>query len=326
MDIFKVLPYTLSDKLAWNAFNLKAKNGSFLFDRDFMEYHSDRFEDASVLVFKNENVIAIFPANKVQNEIHSHQGLTYGGLVVQNDLYGSDFFSCFKAVLQYFEKLEITEVVIKAMPTIFTSQAAEELQYLAFICEAKLTRCDLHACINFNQPYRVSKSVIRDCNQTLKKLQLQVKKSDDLELFWNTLLIPNLHEAHQAKPVHNLDEILMLKTKFPENISFFGCYQQNDLIGGVVIFETPTVAHCQYISGTKQLNKLLGLSVLMQSVISYYSDKKMYFNFGTSNENQGKNINSGLLTWKEKFGARNVSQPFYSFKTTSYFKIDSILI
>ena len=82
MENYTVKRYQESDYPNWNAFISEAKNATFLFHRDFIEYHKDRFEDFSLMVFDNEKLVAVLPANKVGNEIFSHQGLTYGGLVI----------------------------------------------------------------------------------------------------------------------------------------------------------------------------------------------------------------------------------------------------
>ena len=42
----------------WNAFISTAKNATFLFNRDFMEYHSDRFEDFSLLIFDQDKLVS----------------------------------------------------------------------------------------------------------------------------------------------------------------------------------------------------------------------------------------------------------------------------
>ena len=44
-----------------------------------MDYHKDRFEDYSLMVFKDEKLVAVLPANRVEDKLFSHQGLTYGG-------------------------------------------------------------------------------------------------------------------------------------------------------------------------------------------------------------------------------------------------------
>jgi hypothetical protein len=322
--MFRVKKYEEQDKQLWNFFVQTAKNGTFLFHRDFMDYHAHRFVDHSLLIFLDNKLLGVFVANQNENKIYAHAGLTYGGLIIQNELYTTFYFKIFRAVLNYYNENNFDEIYIKNIPAIFVKQPADEIDYLAFICEANLYRRDLHSTINYLNDYRVSKSVLRDFKSVQNKFSF--KESLDFDIFWNTLLVPNLQEVHQSLPVHSLNEIRYLKQNFSNQIKLFGCYLDQKLIGGVVIFETDTVAHCQYISGTKMFNKLHGLCFLLQNVIAYYENKKAYFNFGISNVNYGKNINEGLLLWKEKFGARAVSQSFYCFKTNSATKIDSILV
>ena len=65
-----------------------------------MEYHQDRFEDASCLVINGKKLVAVFPANINEGAVYSHQGLSYGGLVIQADL---KFKSLYKKTLSIFE-------------------------------------------------------------------------------------------------------------------------------------------------------------------------------------------------------------------------------
>ena len=81
--MIEVRKYNFEDKELWNEFVASAKNATFLFNRNFMDYHKDRFEDYSLLCFKKDRLIAILPANIVGSTLYSHQGLTYGGLVLQ---------------------------------------------------------------------------------------------------------------------------------------------------------------------------------------------------------------------------------------------------
>jgi hypothetical protein len=98
---YSVRQYESEDYAIWNAFVSEAKNATFLFHRDFMEYHRDRFEDFSLLVFKGKKVVALLPANRVENEIHSHQGLTYGGLIYKENLKLASVIDVFLAVLRF---------------------------------------------------------------------------------------------------------------------------------------------------------------------------------------------------------------------------------
>ena len=97
-----VEPYNLSYKTKWNEFVSKSKNSTFLFNRDFMDYHSKRFEDNSLLIFDDSGLIALFPANRNRNTIISHQGLTYGGVLVKNETKFLGYLEIFKKILEHY--------------------------------------------------------------------------------------------------------------------------------------------------------------------------------------------------------------------------------
>ena len=44
-----IVKYNHNMKAEWDAFVKTSKNGTFLFMRDYMEYHNDRFIDYSLL-------------------------------------------------------------------------------------------------------------------------------------------------------------------------------------------------------------------------------------------------------------------------------------
>ena len=59
--------YKDSYKADWNDFIDSSKNSTFLFNRNFMDYHSDRFEDFSLMVYDKSELIAILPLNIIKN-------------------------------------------------------------------------------------------------------------------------------------------------------------------------------------------------------------------------------------------------------------------
>lgn len=52
--------YTQNDKPLWNAFNAESKNGLFMFDRDYMDYHSDRFVDNSLMFYEMSVCMCVY--------------------------------------------------------------------------------------------------------------------------------------------------------------------------------------------------------------------------------------------------------------------------
>jgi len=290
-----------------------------------MSYHSDRFEDYSLMIYDDKKLIAVLPANRVEAKVHSHQGLTYGGLIYAKALKTTTYIACFKAILKYLEAQGITHLHLKALPHIFLNNAEHDpLDYICFKLGIKPTRLDLHATINMN--YKMYSNSRKEGVKRAQKHQLIVKESDTFDDFWTQILIPNLREKHQIKPVHTLEEITHLKTKFPNHIRQFNVYHNTDIVAGVTIFEMKHIAHCQYISSNNERSTLGSLDLLHHHLIEHVYADKRYFNFGISNVNNGEQINEGLLFWKEGFGARSVSQKFYTIPTETHERLDTIFV
>lgn len=325
MKNYTVRKYQPEDYSKWNAFIGNAKNATFLFHRDFMEYHKDRFEDYSLIVLDGENWVAILPANVVGNEIFSHQGLTYGGLIYTNKLKQFSVISALKTTLSFLEKNQISKLTIKCVPSIYADFPADELLYSLFLSEAKLVRRDSLSVIDLQKGFHISKGRMEGVAKGIKS-DLKVIEKTDFEDFWNEILIPNLERKHNAKPVHSLEEIKFLHSKFPKNIRQFNVYKEDKIVAGTTIFESKNVVHSQYISANECKNEIGSLDFLHHYLITEIFKEKTFFDFGISNENQGKKLNNGLSFWKESFGARTIVQDFYEVKTKNFIKLENILI
>ena len=55
MNKITIRNYNETDFEAWNQMVSEAKNSTFLFDRRFMEYHQERFQDFSLMDFNKKN-------------------------------------------------------------------------------------------------------------------------------------------------------------------------------------------------------------------------------------------------------------------------------
>lgn len=324
MKNYSVKQYQESDYGSWNTFVGQAKNAAFLFHRDFMEYHKSRFEDFSLMVFDGEKLIAILPANRAGEIVYSHQGLTYGGLVYKENLKLASVIQIFKAVLFYLNKNKITKIQLKTLPFIYHKKPAEELNYALFLAEARLIRRDTLAVIDLSKPFQFSKIRKRGIQKGLSN-DLIIKEENNFESFWNQILIPNLESRHNAEPVHTLEEIQLLKSLFDKNIRQFNVYFNEQIVAGTTIFESENVAHCQYISKYEEHENLGSLDFLYDYLISDVFAHKGFFDFGISNENQGKTLNNGLSYWKESFGANIFVHDFYEVATDHFSKLENVL-
>jgi hypothetical protein len=321
---YTVKRYQKRDYVNWNAFISQAKNATFLFHRDFMDYHKDRFEDHSLMVYKSEKLVAILPANRVEDVVYSHQGLTYGGLVYGKNLKLATVILVFKAILFYLNENEIAKIQLKTLPSIYHNKPAEELNYALFLADAQLIRRDTLAVIDLSKSFHFSKIRERGIQKGIKN-ELIIKEESCFESFWKQILIPNLESKHNAEPVHTLDEIQLLKGHFVNNIRQFNVYYNDKIVAGTTIFESDNVAHCQYISKFEQEENLGSLDFLYNHLIKNVFVHKRYFDFGISNENQGKILNEGLSYWKESFGTSTIVHDFYEVTTSHFSKLENVL-
>lgn len=325
MKNYTIRPYTSDDFALWNAFISNAKNATFLFHRNFMEYHKHRFEDFSLLVFDGKNLVSVIPANRIGERVYSHQGLTYGGFVFDVKIKLGEVIAITQSVLQFLHQKGTSTFQIKLIPSIYNHYFSEEIEYALFLTKAKLIRRDCLSVIDLSKPFSITKTR-KESIRRGEKNNLVIKEELEFDLFWNEILIPNLNKKHNAKPVHTAAEIAKLQQNFPENIRHFNVYHEDRIVAGTTIFITDTVAHPQYISGNPQKNELGSLDYLYHHLIANVFTGKHFFDIGPSHEENGTKINEGLLFWKESFGAKTTVQDFYEVETAAFNLLDDILI
>ena len=318
--------YNETDFEAWNKLVSESKNGTFLFDRNFMDYHKHKFQDFSLMIYNEENkLIAIMPAHRIGDEVYSHLGLTYGGIIIKKDLRLTVFFEVFSEILKFLFKEGIYFLHWKEVPYFYHSYPSDEWKYLAFVTEAELYRRDMCSVINLKEQFVFSKTVVRYA-KNVDKQGFIYRKSEEWDVFWKEILVPELDFYHHVLPAHNLEEIFYLSSKFRDNIHLYTVYSGNEMVGGTVLFIDKNVVHCQYISVKSKFREKKVLDFLFYKLIKEDFKDYDYFDFGISNEENGRKTNMGLLYWKEGFGARGVSQDFYKISTQNFSLIEKMFL
>ncbi|PYE16608.1 acetyltransferase (GNAT) family protein [Paraburkholderia silvatlantica] len=308
--MIKVTRYTSEDKARWDQFVSESRNATFLLLRDYMDYHSTRFIDHSILVHDAKGaLLALLPANQHDGTLQSHGGLTYGGVISAASMTTPTMLEVFDAVVLYLREQEFKRLTYKTIPSIYHRYPAEEDRYALFRLDARLTRRDVLSVIAQDSRIPFQKRRQRRIAQATK-LALEIRTAGEFGPFW-AILEENLAAAHGVKPVHTLDEIQMLAKRFPQNIRLHVCLEESNVVAGVVVFDTGQVAHMQYISTSLRGRETGALDLLFATLIERDYAQRAYFDFGISNEDNGRHLNVGLIEQKEGFGARAVVHDFY---------------
>ena len=214
-------------------------------------------------------------------------------------------------ISELYREMGLRHLRYKAIPHIYHIVPSADDLYALFRLGAVRYRCDLSAAIDLDHPRKPSKLRLRDLRKAQRAGVSVTFGPEYLEPFW-AVLEANLMTKYNTQPVHTLEEITYLQSRFPEQIRCIVGIVGHRVLAGVVLFQTPRVMHVQYSASTPEGNSL-GAST---AVIDYAMEKgadlgARYFDFGVSNEQEGRILNEGLYRFKTSFGAGGVAQEFY---------------
>ena len=305
--------YRREDKELWNSFVSKARNATFLFDRNYMDYHADRFDDNSFMFYHKGKLKAVLPANVAGDTLYSHQGLTYGGLLLDKKATVEDVLECFDSLNSWLRENGISKVVYKALPWIYQQYPSEEDLYaLTWKCKALLISRNIASTIVIDNKLKFAESRKSGIRKALS-LNIEVGESNDVDGFWH-VLEDNLGNRYNAKPVHTASEMKLLMSRFPNNIRLYVAKMNGEIVGGTLIYVTPQVVHTQYISASVEGKKHGALDLLFDYIINKVYANCRYFDFGKSTEQGGAYLNEPLIFQKEGFGGRGVCYDWYQWE------------
>ncbi|HSE23150.1 MAG TPA: GNAT family N-acetyltransferase [Pyrinomonadaceae bacterium] len=313
LEIYRYLP---ENKSEWDRFVRGSRNGTFLFLRDYMDYHADRFPDFSLMV-RQENgaLFAVLPATLKDTTLSSHAGLTYGGFVYDEQMKTSSMLNLFDCLKSFLRQHEVTRVVYKPVPHIYHRIPSEEDLYGLFRNGAVVTRRDVSSTIQLKNRLAFSKGR-RYALKQAERNGLNVESSTDFKSFMD-LESETLEANHNIQPVHSGEEMTLLATRFPDNIKLHLAYHDSEIVAGVITYETARVAHAQYIAANDRGKQMGALDRIINHLIESYGTAKEYFDFGISTENNGTFLNAGLMANKESFGARAIVYDSYELEISS---------
>lgn len=302
--------YTPSLSAEWDDIVAASRNGTFLHKRAYMDYHASRFNDASLIARDSRGrAIALLPAHSCGDAVASHRGLTYGGWLMTMRADAAAMLEIWNMTAELYRSHGFRELFYRPAPHIYHKYPAEEDLYALFRAGGRLDSTLISSVIATANAPRFDETR----RQGVRKAEaagVTVGESDDWAAFWD-ILTDLLAERHNAAPVHSLAEITMLQARFPDNIKLYTATVDGRIIGGTVLYITDTVAHTQYVATTAQGRDLNALPLLYSRLLEQYSHLP-YFDFGTSNEDAGRILNTGLIAQKQAYGARAIIYPSFT--------------
>ncbi len=306
----KILRYNNAWRSNWDKLVDQSAQGTFLHKRGYLEYHADRFVDYSLIAIDDKDrLVAALPAS-LDSEgrvVKSHGGLTYGGWITDPKRVNANvMLELFGLSLDLMKEDGIAKLIYRPVPTIYHRYPAEDDMYALFRNGATVDAVNISTAIDLAHPLSFDQNA-RRCVKFAQQSGVIIDNDSQLDRYWE-MLSALLQDKYHTRPVHSLDEMRLLVNRFPDNIKLHTVSASSgEIVAGVLIYLTPTVAHCQYIATTNKGRDLKALPLLFKHLIQVYTPLVRYFDFGTSNEDSGRYLNAGLLRQKAGMGGRGIA-------------------
>lgn len=315
--MIRIVQYTNLQTEEWDSFVRASKNGTFLFERGFMDYHAHRFKDCSLMFYDDEELIGLFPANwdEQSQTVWSHQGLSYGGLIYTTDATEQKTIEMLHGLMTWYKDyLQAKTLIYKPIPYIYSDCAAQEDLYALWRAGARIKGRSVSSVVTTANPLKIRKLRQRGAQKAIDAgLYIEKMNEEDWDALkdFMDILAEVLWTHHHVRPVHSFEEMQLLMSRFPQQIKLYMVRKETAIIAGCIVFRTKQVAHIQYIASNEEGRRCGALDLLFRHLIVERFKQVPFVDFGISTENWGTYLNEGLIFQKEGFGARAVCYDIY---------------
>jgi len=293
-----------ADAAVWDAFVRASRNGVFLFERAYMDYHADRFADASLVVEDERGaIVALLPAHLEGDAVVSHGGLSFGGLVLAERSGVQQAIDALDAIIVALRGSGAARLVYRPVPHLYHRLPSEDDLYALHRRGARTVRVDLSTTIDLERRPAMAKGR-RHALAKARRAGVVVRDPGDLAGLWS-LLGAVLGQRHGVRPTHRLEEIAALMARFPRIVCCTAHAPQGELLAGAVLYRYEGLLHTQYLATADAGRACGALDAVIEYAIAQHGRGCRWLNFGVSTTDEGRVLNRGLAAQKEMFGGRS---------------------
>jgi hypothetical protein len=298
--------YTPDMHRPWDQLVNRARNGHFMFQRGYMEYHSGRFADCSYILLRRNKPVALLPAHTQDEALVSHKGLSFGGWILAPECLHGDLEPGFQMLADAMSNRGLTRLVYSPAPLPYHQEPCDDdlfiLQKNGARCHSPRLGAFLRAANGVSQTWGMRRRLRRG----EENLPCAFEETEDLDRFWN-------HQTafHQknfgSMPVHRVDEMRLLKSRFPALIRMVIGRSGNEWLAGRVLFLSPRVLRFQYVFWNTDFPRAVLTDRMTTWILQQKDYARPWVDFGTSNNPESGELAESLHLHKEVLGARGVT-------------------
>lgn len=327
MSDWNVKYYNSEHEKMWDEFVMEHSiNGTFLQTRNFLNYHREgKFEDISLEIYKKKKLVAVCPACRVVQEngniFYSHKGSTFGGIISAKSVNNAkDMIDLLAVFEEYLAEKEVSRIVLKQTPDIFSTGKTALLEYLLWK-NGYSSYTELNTYIDFeDETEEIWNRLDNNKKRNIKKCEKEnlwfrrLETVEELEEFYRLLEI-NL-KKNGAKPIHSLGDILEFhNSRLVDETRFYGVGKDNELLAAdmMFVFKQAKVIHSQNPSYDPFVERNFSPVTYLYFKLMEEAQKEGFhkLTWGISTESCGRYLNMGLIRNKESYGSRHFLNKTY---------------
>ena len=314
MSQISIVNYNESQAKVWDTFVEAANNGTLFHKRSFLNYHPpERFIDDSLMFFKGNRLLAVFPAacRKVQDEkiLISHPGASFGSFVFFSDLCLHDATQLVNLLVTYARSQRYDKLYVNLAPTLYMNTLCNDIEFALYQAGFHGYKRELSHVIHLiDDENRVLELFTKEsCRKVRRaqKLNVLVREDDDFSTFYD-ILQQSRQERFNIAPTHSLEELQQLAITFPEAIKLFSADVEKQMVAGMLLFIARSdIAMVFYVTHKQSFQSYRPLNLLTYEICCWCIQNGIqYLDFGNSTINM--EVNWGLTRFKESFGAQGI--------------------
>lgn len=320
--MISIKKYTEKLNNIWDDFIFKSNNGTIFHTQQFLNYHqSKKFINHSLLFFDNDTLLAVLPAVMRGNNmkvLHSHPGASFGGVVYIKNLNFVTYNNIISCLEQYCLDNRFDRIKLINTPNIYHQIKDDSFNYLlqwrGFVQTETYISHYLRNNFQNETLSLLNRRKQRYIKSIVQKKTFSYAVNQNFDLFYPVLLASK--KLFKTTPTHSLEELLILKEKFPQKIHLILFYQNKAVVGGsIIFFTTQNTALIFYNAiNPKYKQQHLATFQLYQCMMFAKDNNKKILDFGVSHTPETKNPfdpKFSLIQFKEHFSAKGVLRIVY---------------
>jgi hypothetical protein len=305
----RVERYASKHKAEWDRFVSESQGSCFIFQRTFMDYHSEQYEDWSLMIRNGDELLGLIPAHRRGRIFISHHGLTFGGWIYHRGLDQRGFERIASVTLDHLRKEGFEKMEIRQQPAFHSTQSWD--------CQGSLARLGFEIAASKPVYGLALPQTLKDRGKRwgvrkAEKAGLQVVMEPLFERFWQELLEPYHLQKIGRPPVHSLSEIQYLADRHPSRISQWLVFLEDELLAGMTLFQFDGITKVQYLASSEWGRKLRAVDLMMQRLIQ--TCENSWLDLGGVTSPLSGEEKTSLSKWKESWGAQRFSFPTWEIR------------